>query len=172
MRQLAAAASLVLLSATLGAPASAGVVRVVRPGAPVHAGYVIPDGMSPDAQVRGWLQFGYDSGHSGNNPTDKAFTTRNLSKVQTSWNDQNIIQPGGIVVGGGVAYVDDMGQAGQGLYALDAATGAQKWHTPLGLNGSWGNFTHAVAAVAGNVVVSPCSNGSSSFRRSAISRCV
>jgi outer membrane protein assembly factor BamB len=162
VRQLAAAASLVLLSATIGAPASAGVVRVGGPAASVHASYVIPDGMSPDAQLRGWLQFGYDSGHSGSNPSDKAFTAKNLAKVQIAWNDQNIIQPSGIVVGGSLAYVDDMGQAGEGLYALDTATGAQKWHTPLGLNGSWGSFTRSVAALAGNVVVSPCSNGSSS----------
>ncbi len=162
MRQLAAAASLLLLSAPLGAQASAGVAHVVRPAVPAHTGYIIPDGMSPDEQVRGWIQFGFDSGHSGNSPSDKAFTGKNISKLQVSWNDSSIIQPAGIVVGGSVAYVDDMGQAGEGLYALNAAGGAQKWHTPLGLNGSWGGFNRAVAAVAGNIVVSPCSNASSS----------
>ncbi len=109
-----------------------------------------------------WLQFGYDAGHSGDNPVETIIGPKNVSQLKIAWNDDTIVQPGGIVVDGSVAYVDDMGQSNEGLYAFNAATGAQKWYADLKLNGSWGNFTHAVAAVAGNVIISPCSNGSSS----------
>ncbi|HEX3670736.1 MAG TPA: PQQ-binding-like beta-propeller repeat protein [Candidatus Cybelea sp.] len=118
--------------------------------------------LNPNAGTAKWAQFGYDSGHSGYNPLEDTITTQNVSSLQTAWNDTSIIQPGGIVVDGGVAYVNDMGQSNEGLYALDAATGAQKWYANLNLNGSWGGMTHSVSAVSGNVVVSPCSNGSSS----------
>ncbi|HEY1976880.1 MAG TPA: PQQ-binding-like beta-propeller repeat protein [Candidatus Baltobacteraceae bacterium] len=110
-----------------------------------------------------WLQFGFDAGHSGYNPLEKIVNAKTLKKLKIAWNDKKIIQPGGIVVDHNVAYIDDMGQAKQGLYALNATTGARKWYTNLQLNGSWGSFTHAVAVVAGKVVVSPCSNGSTSM---------
>jgi outer membrane protein assembly factor BamB len=114
------------------------------------------------AKAPQWLQFGYDAGHGGFNPSEKTINAQNVSNLAIAWNDQSIIQPGGIVVDKGVAYVDDMGQSNQGLYALDASTGAQKWYANVNLNGPWGSFTHAVAAVAGKVIVTPCSNGSSS----------
>lgn len=109
-----------------------------------------------------WVQFGYDAGHSGYNPLEKTIGTKNVSNLQTLWNDSSIIQPGGMVVDKNVAYVDDMGQSNAGLYALNAKTGAQKWYANVNLNGGWGSFTHAVSVVAGNVVVTPCSNGSTS----------
>ncbi len=111
--------------------------------------------------VAQWPQFGYDPGHNGYNPLETAIGAKNVAKLTIAWNDQTIVQPGGIVVNDSVAYVDDMGQSNEGLYALNVKTGAQKWRANLNLNGGWGSFIHAVAAVAGNVVVSPCSNGSS-----------
>ncbi len=108
-----------------------------------------------------WPQFGYGAGHTGFNPLETTITTQNVSNLQVAWNDQSIVQAGGIVVDGGVAYVDDMGQSNAGLYALDATTGAQKWYANVRLNGAWGNFTHAVSAISGSIVVTPCSNGSS-----------
>jgi outer membrane protein assembly factor BamB len=121
---------------------------------------------SPDWRTAGktaqWPQFGYAAGHTGFNPLEDTITTQNVSDLQVAWNDSSIVQPGGIVVNKNVIYVDDMGQSNAGLYALDATTGAQKWYANVNLNGGWGSFTHAVAAVAGNVVVTPCSNGSSS----------
>lgn len=110
-----------------------------------------------------WLQFGYDAGHTGYNPLEKTINAKNVSDLQIGWDDQTIVQPGGIAIDHNVAYVDDMGQTNAGLYALDAQTGAQKWYANVNLNGAWGSFTHAVSAVAGNVVVTPCSNGSSSL---------
>jgi outer membrane protein assembly factor BamB len=121
-----------------------------------------PAGVAAAGKTAQWLQFGYDSSHSGYNPIEKTIGTKNVSNLQIAWNDQSIIQPGGIVVDHNVAYVEDMGQSNEGLYALDAVTGAQKWHADVHLNGGWGGFTHAAAAVVGNVVVSPCSNNSSS----------
>lgn len=124
-----------------------------------------PTSLTPSAartvETAQWLQFGNDSGHSGYNPLEKIINVRNVSSLKVAWNDQSLIQPGGIVVDGNVAYVDDMGQSNAGLYAFDAATGARKWYANLNLNGGWGSFTHAVAVVSGNVVVSPCGNGSS-----------
>jgi outer membrane protein assembly factor BamB len=122
---------------------------------PVMRGAVVPD-----ATAAQWPQFGYDQGHSGYNPLEKTITTGNVSKLQIGWNDSSIVQPGGIVFDKNVLYVDDMGQTNAGLYALNANTGAQKWYANVNLNGGWGSFTHAVSAVAGNVIVTPCSNGS------------
>jgi hypothetical protein len=109
-----------------------------------------------------WAQFGHDSGHSGYNALENTINSGNVSGLQVLWNDESIVQPGGIVVNDGVEYVDDMGQSNAGLYAIDAATGAQEWYNNVNLNGSWGSFTHAISAVAGATVVTPCSNGSSS----------
>lgn len=108
-----------------------------------------------------WPQFGYGASHDAYNPLETVIGTANVSSLAVAWNDSSIIQPGGIVVDKNVAYIDDMGQANGGLYALDANTGAQKWYANVNLNGSWGGFTHAVSAVAGDVVVTPCSNGGS-----------
>src|SRR5579883_1073425 len=113
-------------------------------------------------KVADWLQFGYDGGHSGFNPLERTIDAQNVSNLQVSWNDQTIIQPGGIVAGSKDLYVDDMGQSNAGVYAVDPSTGSQKWYANVDLNGNWGSVTHAVAAIAGNVVVTPCSNGSSS----------
>lgn len=118
--------------------------------------------LRPNAGTPEWAQFGYDPGHSGYNPLEDTITAQNVSNLQISWNDSSIVQPGGIVVNKGTAYVNDMGQSNAGLYALDATTGAQKWYANLNLNGSWGGMTHTVSVVSGNVVVSPCSNGSTS----------
>jgi outer membrane protein assembly factor BamB len=119
-------------------------------------------GLGADAKTAQWPQFGYDQGHSGYNPLEKMIGTANVSKLQVAWNDQSIVQPGGIVYDKNVLYVDDMGQSNAGLYAFNAKTGAQKWYANVNLNGPWGSFTHAVSAVAGNIIVTPCSNGSSS----------
>ena len=148
----AATALLFIASLTFGSPVSAA-NRVV----------LDPQGFAGAAASAQWPQFGYDAGQTAYNPLEKTITPQNVSSLQIAWNDQNIIQPGGIVVDKGVLYVDDQGQTGAGLYALDASTGAQKWFAQVNLNGSWGNFVHPVSAVAGSVVVTPCSNGQSSF---------
>ncbi|MBV9718239.1 MAG: PQQ-binding-like beta-propeller repeat protein [Candidatus Eremiobacteraeota bacterium] len=107
-----------------------------------------------------WLQFGYDSGHTGYNPLETTINAGNVGNLQIAWNNQSIIQPNGIVVDKGTEYVDDAGQSNSGVYALDASTGAQKWYANVNLNFTGGLFNF-VAAVAGNIVVSPCSNSSS-----------
>jgi glucose dehydrogenase len=114
----------------------------------------------PDAKAE-WLQFGYDAGHSGYNPLEKTLNSSNISKLAIAWNDKQIIQPNGIVAGDNVLYVDSMGQKNEGLYAFDSATGKKKWYADVNLNGGWGSFQHAVSAIAGNIVVTPCSNASS-----------
>jgi hypothetical protein len=114
----------------------------------------------PDAVKAEWLQFGYDPGHSGYNPLEKTLNATNVSKLAIAWNDQQIIQPNGIVAGNNVLYVDSMGQKNEGLYAFDSATGKKKWRADVNLSGGWGSFQHAVSAIAGNMVVTPCSNAS------------
>lgn len=159
MRRLfAAAAAAVLLSASapLSASASSTVARPLpgavfaQPPFPVYAA-------QGAAKTASWLQFGYDAGHSGFNPLESTLTEKNVAGLQVAWNDQSIIQPSGIVVDGSVAYVTDVNQTNEGLYALDAASGKQKWYTPIGLN-SVGSTGHAVSAVSGNVVISACTN--------------
>jgi len=147
----AAGALLFIASFAVAAPSSAAGVQVLNPQQ-----FAGTDGTAK------WPQFGYDPGQTAYNPLETTITTKNVSKLQILWNDSSIIQPGGIVVDGSIAYVDDQGQSNAGLYALDTTTGAQKWFAQVNLNGSWGNFVHPVAAVAGNVVVTPCSNGQSS----------
>lgn len=129
---------------------------------PVQPAANVMRGRLPDANTAQWLQFGYDQGHTGYNPLEKTIGAANVSKLQVAWNDQSIIQPGGIVYDKNVLYVDDMGQSNEGLYAFNATTGAQKWYSNVNLNGPWGSFVHAVSAVAGKVIVTPCSNGSAS----------
>ncbi|HEY1428944.1 MAG TPA: PQQ-binding-like beta-propeller repeat protein [Candidatus Tumulicola sp.] len=114
---------------------------------------------APDAQQANWPQFGYDEGHTAYNPLEKTIATSNVSKLTIGWNDQTIIQPSGIAYDTGVLFIDDMGQKKQGLYALDATTGKKKWYANVNLNGGWGGF-RAVSAVAAGMVVTPCSNGS------------
>ncbi|MFY9738963.1 MAG: PQQ-binding-like beta-propeller repeat protein [Candidatus Cybelea sp.] len=163
------ATSIILLGFPLSfasgcAPAGPG--TSVTPAAPMplspRSGVAASANWRAAKKMAQWLQFGYDAGQTAYNPLEKTIDIKNVSNLQVSWNDETIVQPGGIVVDHNVAYVDDMGQTNAGLYALDANTGTQKWYANLNLNGSWGAFDHAVAAVAGNVVVSPCSNGSSS----------
>jgi outer membrane protein assembly factor BamB len=158
----AATALLLIASFTLAAPApaadlhemsSASVSRPVTLDARGFAG----------ARTAQWPQFGYDAGQTAYNPLESVIAPQNVSSLQIAWNDGGIVQPNGIVVDKGVAYVDDQGQSAAGLYALDAATGAQKWVAQVNLNGSWGSFNHPVSAVAGGVVVTPCSNGESNF---------
>jgi outer membrane protein assembly factor BamB len=117
-------------------------------------------GIVRDEKAAQWPQFGYDQGHSGYNPLEKTLGTTNVSKLKIGWNDQSLIQPNGIVYDKNLLYVDDMGQSNAGLYAFNAATGAQKWYADVNLNGGWGSFNRAVSAVAGNIIVTPCSNGS------------
>jgi outer membrane protein assembly factor BamB len=117
-------------------------------------------GVAPDAMTAAWPQFAYDQGHSGYNPLEKTITTANVSKLQIGWNDSSIVQPNGITYDKNVLYVDDMGQSNAGLYAFNANTGAQKWYSNVNLNGPWGSFNRAVSVVAGNIIVTPCSNGS------------
>jgi outer membrane protein assembly factor BamB len=113
------------------------------------------------AKIADWPQFGYDPGHSGYNPLEKTVKPGNVAGLQLAWNNTSIIQPSGIVVSGSTVYVTDQDQANGSVFALDAATGQQRWATDVGLNGSWGSF-EGVPAVSGNVVLSPCSNRSSS----------
>jgi outer membrane protein assembly factor BamB len=151
-----------LIAATVALAVPSLVLSGCAPPIPmsVQPSMVTPERLSPAAKkVADWMQFGYDAGHSGDNPLEKTITAKNVADLKIAWND-SIIQPGGVVVDKNVAYVDDMGQTGAGLYALDAATGKQKWYANVNLNGGWGNFTHAVSAVAGTIVVTPCSNGS------------
>ena len=162
-----AVASIVLASFAVvcasGCAGGAGTGTSVTPIAPLSRGsYAAQPNERAARKVAQWLQFGYDAGHSGYNPLEKSIGHKNVSKLRIAWNDKRIIQPGGIAVADNVVYVDDMGQTKQGLYAIDAATGAKKWYANVRLNGSWGAFTHAVPVVAGNVIVTPCSNGSSS----------
>ena len=132
-------------------------------GTPVPPIAPMQPSLQANAAAAEWSQFGYDAGHSGYNSFEQKISAKNVSKLQIAWNDKKIIQPGGIVVDRNVAYVDDMGQTGQGLYAINVTTGKEKWRANMHLNGNWGSFYHAVAAVAGNVVVSPCSNGSTTM---------
>lgn len=136
------------------------------PASPAWASLASPHAPAPYLQsakkMANWLQFGYDAGHSGYNPLEKTIGAKNIANLQIAWNNQSIIQPNGIAVANGVVYIDDMGQSNEGLYALKASNGKQKWSANLGLNGAWGSFYHAVSVVDGNVVVSPCSNGSTS----------
>jgi len=163
-RRTSAAATVLLFisSFAAGVPASAAGIGAA-PVPPTRAMLFDPQGFAAASRTAKWLQFGYDAGQTGFNPLESTITTKNVAQLQIAWNDTNIIQPGGIVVDGDVAYVDDQGQSAAGLYALDTATGAQKWFAQVNLNGPWGNFVHPVAAVAGKVVVTPCSNGQSSF---------
>lgn len=112
-----------------------------------------------------WLQFGYDSGHSAYNPLEKTIDAANVSKLQIAWNNTSIIQPTGIVVDKGTVYVADGSQSPGDLYALDAATGAQRWAANLALANA--NLLQ-VPAVSGNVVLSPCSTGSGSTFKSGL----
>jgi outer membrane protein assembly factor BamB len=112
-------------------------------------------------KVQTWPQYGYDPGHSGYNPLETTINAKNVSNLQIAWNNQTIIQPSGIVVTGGTAFVADQDQANGSVFALNATTGKQIWATDVGLNGSWGSF-EAVPAVSGNYVVTPCSNNSPS----------
>ncbi|HEY3674753.1 MAG TPA: PQQ-binding-like beta-propeller repeat protein [Candidatus Tumulicola sp.] len=117
-------------------------------------------GVAPNAKTVEWPQFGYNRGHSAYNPLETTIGTNNVSKLKIGWNDSSIIQPSGIVYDKNLLYVNDMGQTNAGLYAFNAATGAQKWFANVNLNGGWGSFNRSVSAVAGNMVVTPCSNGS------------
>ncbi|HEY1883006.1 MAG TPA: PQQ-binding-like beta-propeller repeat protein [Candidatus Cybelea sp.] len=144
-----------LLSAGGCAPAGSG------SGLPPQPGVVQSASSDNTTKSQAWPQYGYDSGHSGFNPLEKVIGAKNVSTLQIAWNNQNIIQPSGIVVAGSVAYVADQDQANGSVFALNANTGKQKWATDVGLNGSWGSF-EAVPAVSGNVVLTPCSNNSPS----------
>jgi outer membrane protein assembly factor BamB len=126
---------------------------------PVRTTATATRGILPDVKTAQWPQFGYDQGHSAYNPLEKTIDANNVSKLQVAWNDQSIVQPGGIVYDKNALYVDDMGQSNAGLYAFNGTTGTQKWYANVNLNGPWGSFTHAVSAVAGKIIVTPCSNG-------------
>lgn len=121
-----------------------------------------PASWKPAAQMAAWPQYGYDPGHSGDNPLETKIKGGNVHNLQIVWNDKTIIQPTGIVVTGGVAYVADQDQANGSVFALNAANGKHLWATDVGLNGSWGGFDQGAPAISGNVVVTPCSNKSSS----------
>jgi len=159
----AATALLLIASFAMGAPASAGVRVVPYSSSPVLFDPQQFAGAAPAAAAAEWTQFGYDAGQTAYNPLEKTITAKNVSGLKVAWNDSSIIQPNGIVVDNGVAYVDDEGQSAAGLYALETATGKQKWFAQVNLNGGWGSFTHPVSAVAGSVVITPCSNGQSTF---------
>jgi outer membrane protein assembly factor BamB len=164
IRKIASAIALlgfpVLFASGCAASGTAG--SSFTPSSPVASTQVSPEtrGIAPDAKAAQWPQFGYDLGHSGYNPLEKTLGTTNVSKLKVGWNDQSLIQPNGIVYDKNLLYVDDMGQSNAGLYAFNAATGAQKWYADVNLNGGWGSFNRAVSAVAGNMIVTPCGNGS------------
>ncbi len=109
-------------------------------GLPPQLGAVQSASSDSTTKTQAWPQYGYDSGHSGFNPLEKAISAKNVSTLQIAWNNQNIIQPSGIVVAGSVAYVADQDQANGSVFALNANTGKQKWATDVGLNGSCGQF--------------------------------
>jgi hypothetical protein len=162
-------AALVILGLPLAfasgcAPAGSGSGFAPAGSAALNARGAAPALMDPQTTAGSaqWLQFGYDAGHTGYNPVEQTINAGNVSNLHIVWNHQTLIQPGGIVVDGGVAYVEDMGQSNAGLYAYNAANGAKKWYADVNLNGPWGSFNHATPVVSGDVVVSPCSNGSSS----------
>lgn len=106
-----------------------------------------------------WVQFGYDAGHTAYNPLEKIINAKNVSSLQVAWNNSSIVQPNGAIADKNLLYVDDVQQSAGGLYAIDATTGAQKWYTNVNL--TW-PLNHGTAVISGNVVVTPCSNGSSS----------
>ena len=160
MRRLfAATAAALLLSATapLGASASAVGTRPL-PGA------VFAQPSFPPFRGAGRCKDGRRGCSSATTPATVASTPPNRrSRRRTSrackWPGtiNRSFNRAGIVVDGGVAYITDVNQTNEGLYALDAASGKQKWYTPLGLN-SVGSTGHAVSAVSGNVVISACTN--------------
>jgi outer membrane protein assembly factor BamB len=117
------------------------------------------------AKTAVWLQFGYDAGHSADNPLEKTLGAKNVSKLQIGWNDTSIIQPTGIVVDKGTVYVADGSQSPGDMYALDATTGKQRWAANVAL----GNVNLlSVPAVSGSIVLSPCSTGSGTTFKSGL----
>ncbi len=70
----------------------------------------------------------------------KIIGVANVSKLQVAWNDQSLVQPGGIVYDKNVLYVDDMGQSNAGLYAFNAKTGAQKWYANVNFEWAMGQL--------------------------------
>lgn len=108
-----------------------------------------------------WLQFGYDAGHSGFNPLERTLSASNISGLQIAWTSQTLAEPAGIASDGKSLYVDITGQSNSGLFAVNAATGKEKWSAALGLSASWSGG-YPQPAIANGVILSPCSNGSSS----------
>lgn len=160
IRQIATAITLLTFPALFATGCASGAAGTAF--TPISPALVAPARIAePNAAKAEWLQFGYDAGHSSYNPLEKTLNSSNVSKLQIAWNDKQIIQPNGIVAGDSVLYVDSMGQKNEGLYAFDSSNGKKKWFANVNLNGNWGGFQHAVSAVAGNVIVTPCSNGSS-----------
>lgn len=123
-------------SATAGtsfAPVSPVATSVQTPMMPMR-------GIVSDLKTAAWPQFGYDRGHTGYNPLEKIIGVANVSKLQVAWNDQSLVQPGGIVYDKNVLYVDDMGQSNAGLYAFNAKTGAQKWYANVNFEWAMGQL--------------------------------
>jgi outer membrane protein assembly factor BamB len=163
-------------SATLTVALIFSLLASLAPGSPAPAApgrfapFAIPlQGMTAPtpSPSPAWSQYGFDTGHSGLNPSEKAIGANNVASLQVAWNDASIVQPTGFIVADGVVYADDQNQPAGSAYALSATTGKQLWTSSIGLNGSWGSF-EAVPALAGDVLVSPCSNGSSSDFRTGV----
>jgi outer membrane protein assembly factor BamB len=103
---------------------------------------------SAAAQNAKWPQIGYDSGHTGYNPTENIINSRNvatLTKTATLATPGQVTEP--IVIDGGIAYVNSIGA--NALYAFDIASGQQLWTFP----GTNLDAARGIAVAGGKVFV-------------------
>jgi len=145
-----ASAGLWLASAALSACGGSSSLPSADPSAVTQ-----PFHPAPSKTFVGWLQPGLDAAHTANNTAEKTLTRQNVGTLALGWS-----VPVGAGVGtptvtdGSTAYVasgDDY------LYALDMATGAQKWRFQTSFYGESGSW---IAIAGGTIYAAPCFVGS------------
>jgi outer membrane protein assembly factor BamB len=87
-----------------------------------------------------WAQFGFDAGHSGFDPSEPAITVDNVATLTPRWTAplRDPVVAGGTVFGHTAML--------NGVEAVDASTGAVRWHVDFGLDDA------SPPAVSGGVV--------------------
>ncbi|MGH6888784.1 MAG: PQQ-binding-like beta-propeller repeat protein [Rhizomicrobium sp.] len=110
--------------------------------------------LAPGSKAANWPQYGFDGGHSNFYPYEKSIGKQNVTQLQLSWStNPNVIQSEGYVADKGAIYALSANDGK--LYAVNVQDGSVRWSTSQLLgNGVPGD---SVPAVAGKVVIVPCS---------------
>ncbi|UWZ59245.1 PQQ-binding-like beta-propeller repeat protein [Dactylosporangium aurantiacum] len=130
---LARVAALALVAVIVGgaAPQSTAAPQSAPHGAPHGA----PQGAAPSAAGRGegWTHDGFDAGNSGYNPGERGINAGSVGRLRQRWAVTPAAGAEGCapalpppLVAGGRVYILD----GEGVTALDAATGRRIWRDP------------------------------------------